>query len=47
VEQPGTTPEAAAEFATTLLTSGVEGFGNERTVVRFNLAAKQRSLGLP
>ena len=47
VEQPGTTPEAAAEFATTLLTSGVRAFGNERSVVRFVQPVKQRNLGLP
>jgi AcrR family transcriptional regulator len=47
VEQPGTTPEAAAEFATTLLTSGVGGFGDERAVLRLIQPAKQRNLGLP
>ena len=47
VEQPGTTPEAAAEFATTLLTSGVRAFGNERAVVHPFTAPKARSLGLP
>ena len=47
VEQPGTTAEAAAEFAATLLTSGIAGFGSERSVVQFMPPAKQRSLGLP
>lgn len=47
VEQSGTTPEAAAEFATTLLSNGVAGFGGERGVVRVFPPAKQRNLGLP
>ena len=47
VEQPGTSAEAAAEFATTLLTSGVRAFGGERAVVRPIGPAKVRSLGLP
>jgi AcrR family transcriptional regulator len=45
VEQPGTSAEAAAEFATTLLTSGLGAFG-ERAVVH-PFPAKARSLGLP
>lgn len=47
VEQPGTTPEAAAEFATALLTSGVAGLGSGRAVVRLVPSAKLRGLGLP
>ncbi len=47
VEQPGTTPEAAAEFATTLLTNGVGGFGSGRGVVSFIQPARLRNLGLP
>ena len=48
VEQPGsTTPEAAAEFATTLLTSGIRTFGNERAVVHPFGVPKARSLGQP
>jgi AcrR family transcriptional regulator len=47
VEQPGTTPEAAAEFATTLLANGVGGLSSGRAVVSFIQPAKLRNLGLP
>jgi len=47
VEQPGVTAEAAAEFATSLLTNGVRGLNTERAVVRAIGPAKVRSLGLP
>jgi AcrR family transcriptional regulator len=47
VEQPGTTAEAAAEFATTLLTSGLGAFSGERAVVLPFGQPKARSLGLP
>jgi AcrR family transcriptional regulator len=47
VEHPGTSPDSAAEFATTLLTSGVRALGSERSVVRFMQPVKQRNLGLP
>jgi hypothetical protein len=47
VEQPGVTAEAAAEFATSLLTNGVRGLNSERAVVRAIGPAKVRSLGLP
>jgi AcrR family transcriptional regulator len=47
VELPGTTPEAAAEFAVTLLTNGVRAFGGERGTVRFMQPVKQKNLGLP
>jgi len=47
VEQPGGTAEAAAEFATSLLTNGVRALDTERAVVRPIGPAKVRSLGLP
>jgi AcrR family transcriptional regulator len=47
VEQPGTSAEAAAEFASTLLTSGLGAFSGERAVVRTLGPPKVRSLGLP
>jgi AcrR family transcriptional regulator len=47
VETPGYAPEAAAEFATTLLTGGVQAFGSEPKVLNLMLPVKPRNLGLP
>jgi AcrR family transcriptional regulator len=47
LERPGTSAEAAADFATTLLTSGVRDFGNERAALFSIQPGKQKNLGLP
>jgi AcrR family transcriptional regulator len=47
VEQPGTTPEAAAEFATDLLTGGLKTLNSARAPVLSLHQPKLRHLGYP